>query len=144
MRFAGHRWRAKQRLAGDLLLWSPNHGKRRVGRPAITYIDQLCRDTECLPKDLPALLQDLDGWNDGLTNDRASSTWWWWWNFKSEITQWKAGRSYSISFNCKNIYKFVVQRDWTICFIRLYQKCNEMLSDWLTVNKRLMETAKCN
>ena len=60
MRFAGHRWRAKQRLAGDLLLWSPNHGKRRVGRPAITYIDQLCRDTGCLLNDLPALLQDSD------------------------------------------------------------------------------------
>ena len=39
MRFAGHCWGAKQELASNLLLWSPNHGKRRVGRPAITYID---------------------------------------------------------------------------------------------------------
>ena len=56
MRFAGHCWLAKQELANDLLLWSLNHGKRRVGRPAITYIDQLCRDTGCLPNDLPALV----------------------------------------------------------------------------------------
>ena len=78
MRFAGHCWRAKQELAIDLLLWSPNHGKRRVDRrPAITYIDQLCRDARCLPNDLPALLQDRDGRSDRLMNASASSTWWW-------------------------------------------------------------------
>ena len=77
MRFAGHCWPAKQELASDLLLWSPNHGKRRVGRPAITYIDQLCRDTGCLPNDLPALVQDRNGWRDKLMNARASSTWRW-------------------------------------------------------------------
>ena len=30
MHFAGHCWRAKQELASDLLLWSPNHGNRWV------------------------------------------------------------------------------------------------------------------
>ena len=64
-------------LAIDLLLWSPNHGTRWVGRPAITYIDQLCRDAGCLPNDLPALLQDRDGRSDRLMNASASSTWWW-------------------------------------------------------------------
>ena len=77
MRFAGHCWRAKQEITSDLLLWSPNYGKRRVGRPAITYIDQLCRDTGYLPNDLPTLLQDRDGWSDILMNARATSTWWW-------------------------------------------------------------------
>ena len=70
MRFAGHCWRAKQEITSDLLLWSPNYGKRRVGRPAITYIDQLCRDTGCLPNDLPTLLQDRDGWSDRLMNEK--------------------------------------------------------------------------
>ena len=102
MRFAGHCWRAKQELASNLLLWSPNHGKRRVDRPAITYIDlaspadilrrgegtrdvrlrmsageaniEHCRDTGCLPNDLPALLQDRDGRSDRLMNASASST----------------------------------------------------------------------
>ena len=62
-----------------MTLLSPKRGKRQVGRPAITCIDQLCRDTECLPNDLPALLQDRDGWNDRLVDARDSSTWWWWW-----------------------------------------------------------------
>ena len=51
--------------------------KRRVGRHAITYLDQLCRDTGYLPNDLPTLLQDRDEWSDRLMNARASSTWWW-------------------------------------------------------------------
>ena len=55
-------------VTADLLRWSPNHGKRRAGNPAITYIDQLCRDTECLPNDFLALLQDRDGWLDRLMN----------------------------------------------------------------------------
>ena len=41
--------------------------------PAITYIDQLCRDTGCLLNDLPALLQDRDRWSDRLMNAQASS-----------------------------------------------------------------------
>ena len=77
MHFAGHCQRAKQELAIDLPLWSPNHGKRRVARPAITYIDQLCRDAGFLPNDLPALLQDRDGRSNRLMSASASSTWWW-------------------------------------------------------------------
>ena len=73
MRFAGHCWRAKQELASDLLLWTPRHGQTRVGRPAITYIDQLCRDTGYLAEDLATLMQDRNGWRDRL-NVRASST----------------------------------------------------------------------
>ena len=72
MRFAGHCWWAKQELADDLLLWSPNYGKRGVGHPTINYIDQLCGHTECLPNDLPALLQDRDGWLHRLMNAWAS------------------------------------------------------------------------
>ena len=55
MRFAGHCWRAKQELASDVLLWVPRHSHTRVGRPATTYVDQLCSDTGCLPTDLPNL-----------------------------------------------------------------------------------------
>ena len=53
---------------------APNHGKRRVGRPAITYIGQLCGDAGFLPNDLPALMQDRDGRSDRLMNASASST----------------------------------------------------------------------
>ena len=58
-------WRAKQELASDLLLWTPHHGHQtQVGRPKITYIDELCRDTRCLPEYLPTLMHDRDGWHE--------------------------------------------------------------------------------
>ena len=39
MHFAGHCWRTKQELTSELPLRSPDHGKRRVGCPTITYIN---------------------------------------------------------------------------------------------------------
>ena len=74
MHFAGHCWREKQELASELLLRSPDHGKRRVGCPTIIYINQPCRDKGCLPNALPALLKDRNGWNNRLMNAGASST----------------------------------------------------------------------
>ncbi|CAM1310925.1 Uncharacterised protein r2_g2127 [Pycnogonum litorale] len=74
MRFAGHCWRAKQELASNLLLWTPSHGRTRVGRPATTYVDQLCEDVECLPNDLPNMMLDNKGWRARVKNVRASST----------------------------------------------------------------------
>ncbi|CAM1308473.1 Uncharacterised protein r2_g1841 [Pycnogonum litorale] len=74
MRFAGHCWRAKQELASDLLIWTPRHGRTRVGRPAATYVDQLCENVECLPNDLPNMMQDRDGWCARVKNVRTSST----------------------------------------------------------------------
>lgn len=58
MHFAGHCWWAKQKLASDLLLWTPSLGARWVGHPATTYIDQLCNDTGCFPNYFPKLMQD--------------------------------------------------------------------------------------
>ena len=44
IRHAGHCWRSK-----DALLWTPSHGRAKVGRPARTSIQQLCVDTGCSP-----------------------------------------------------------------------------------------------
>ena len=41
LRLAGHCWSSKDELSSDLILWQPHHGKRKRGRPAKTYIDQL-------------------------------------------------------------------------------------------------------
>ena len=30
----------------QLLFWTPKHGKRSVGGPALTYVDVLCKDSE--------------------------------------------------------------------------------------------------
>ena len=39
---AGHCWRSRKELIRDVLLWTPTHGRAKAGRPARTYIQQLC------------------------------------------------------------------------------------------------------
>ena len=75
MRFAGHCWRSKEELAGDILLWTPMHGRRTRGHPKKTYIDQLMDDTGCLKNELPNVMNDRDGWRERVKKSRASSTW---------------------------------------------------------------------
>ena len=43
-RHAGHCWRSRDDLINDVLLWTPSHGRAKAGRPARTYIQQLCED----------------------------------------------------------------------------------------------------
>ena len=77
-RHAGHCWRSKDELISDVLLWStslllllslflllcvvafytPTYGRAKAGRPARTYIQQLCEDTGCNPEDLPEAMND--------------------------------------------------------------------------------------
>ena len=52
-RHAGHCWRSRDELIRDVLLWTPTHGRAKAGRPARTYIQQLCEDAGCSPEDLP-------------------------------------------------------------------------------------------
>ena len=49
-RHAGHYWRSRDKLIRDVLLWTPTHGRAKVGRPARKYIQQLCEDTGCCPE----------------------------------------------------------------------------------------------
>ena len=48
-RHLGHCWRSRDDLIRDVLLWTPTHGRAKAGRPARTYIQQLCEDTGCCP-----------------------------------------------------------------------------------------------
>ena len=68
-RHAGHCWRSRDELISDVLLWTPTNDRAKAGRPAQTYIQQLCEDTGCSPEDLPKVMNDI----------RATSTTWWWW-----------------------------------------------------------------
>ena len=52
-RHAGHCWRSRDELINDVLLWTTTYGRAKAGRPARTYIPQLCEDTGCSPEDLP-------------------------------------------------------------------------------------------
>ena len=78
-RHAGHCWRSRDELIRDVLLWIPTHGRAKAGRPARTYIQQLCEDTGCCPEDLPKAMNDREEWRERVRDIRAASTIWWWW-----------------------------------------------------------------
>ena len=61
-RHAGHCWRSTDELISDVLLWTPSHGRAKAGRPVRTYIQQLCEDTGCSPKDLLEAMNDRERW----------------------------------------------------------------------------------
>ena len=77
-RHAGHCWRSKDELINDVLLWTPTYGRAKAGRPARTYIQQLCEDTGCSPEDLPEAMNDWEKWRERVRDIRASGTTWWW------------------------------------------------------------------
>ena len=86
-RHAGHCWRSRDELIRDVLLWISTHGRAKAGRPARTYIQQLCEDTGCCPEDLPRAINDREEWRERVRDIRATSTIWWWWWYLSMIPQ---------------------------------------------------------
>ena len=70
-RHAGHCWRSKDELISDVLLWTPTYGCAKAGRPAQTYIQQLCEDTGCNPEDLPEAMNDSEKWRERVRDIRA-------------------------------------------------------------------------
>ena len=82
-RHAGHCWKSKDELVSDVLLWSPTYGQAKAGRPARTYIQQLCEDTGCNLENLPEAMNDREKWREMVRDIRAGGTtsWWWWYNY---------------------------------------------------------------
>ena len=77
-RYAGHCWRSRDELISDVLLCTPTYGRAKAGRPARTYIQQLCEDTRCSPEDLPEVMNDKEKWRERVWDIRAYGTRWWW------------------------------------------------------------------
>ena len=73
-RHAGHCWRSRDELISDVLLWTPTYGRAKAGRPAWTYIQQLCEDTGCSPEDLPKAMNDREKWRERVRDIRVSGT----------------------------------------------------------------------
>ena len=120
IRHAGHCWRS------DVLLWTPTHGRAKAGRPAWTYIQQLCEDTGCCPEDLPEAMNDREKWRERVRDIRATSTtWWWWWRglMKDQSSNFRRPRSAkSVTF--------------TECVIYMYREaylCQKMFTNWLNM-----------
>ena len=73
-----HCWRTKYELISNVLLWTPSHGRAKAGRPARTYIQQLCVDMGCNLEDLPEAINDREVWRERDGDMHASSTTRWW------------------------------------------------------------------
>ena len=73
-RHAGNCWRSKDEIVSDVLLWTPAYSQSKAGRPARTYIQQLCDDTECNPEDLPEAMNDRYTWRKRVWDIRARRT----------------------------------------------------------------------
>ena len=52
----------------------PAYGQAKEGRPARTYIQQLCEDTGCSTEDLPEAMNDREKWRKKVRDIRAGST----------------------------------------------------------------------
>ena len=57
-----------------LLLWTPTYDREKAGRPARTYIQQLCEDTGCSLEDLPQAMNDREKWRERVRDIRTSGT----------------------------------------------------------------------
>ena len=92
-RHAGHCWRSKDELVSDVLLWTPTYGQAKEGRPARTYIQQLCEDTGCNREDLPEAMNDREKWWERVRDIHAGGTTWWW-SFPRVLVQSKRKHTY--------------------------------------------------
>ena len=109
-RHAGHCWRSKDELISDVLLWTPTYGCARVGRPARTYIQQLCEDTGCNPEDLPEAMNDREKWRERVKDIRAGgATWWWWWWWWQILVLFFDGSSIIFSFLIERSHPYILR-----------------------------------
>ena len=65
---------AKTQNTNQKILWTPTYGRAKAGRPAPTYIQQLCEDTGCNPEDLPEAMNDREKWRERVRDIRAGGT----------------------------------------------------------------------
>ena len=72
-RHAGHCWRSRDKVISDVLLWNPTYGRAKAGRPARTYIQQLCEDMGRSSEDLPEAMNDMEKWRKRVRDIRACS-----------------------------------------------------------------------
>ena len=75
LRFAGHCQRATSEPIHHVLFWQPPHGRRGRGRPRLTYVDRLLRDTGLGVSEMKSMMNDRKGWKGFiLADNRQRST----------------------------------------------------------------------
>ena len=110
----------------DVLLWTPTYGRAKAGRPARTYIQQLCEDTGCNPEDLPKAMNDREKWRERVRDIRVGgTTWWWWWWWYIYIYIYIYIWQQSVTLRYK-IHLHPVKKHW---YKSMLQKINRPSSD---------------
>ena len=61
-RFAGHCSRSREEPVSNLIHWLPKRGRRKPGKPALTYINVLKEDTGLLAEELRSAMEDRKIW----------------------------------------------------------------------------------
>ena len=56
------------------VLWTLTYERAKAGRPARTYIQQLCEDTGCSPEELPEAINDREKWRERVRDICAGGT----------------------------------------------------------------------
>ena len=118
-RHAGHCWRSKEEIVSDVLLWTPAYGQSKAGRPAWTFIQQLCDDTVCNSEDLPKVMNDRETWRERVRDIRASRTswWWWWWMHLVDAEKMLRGKI-KLHGNFTNMFWAVFNKSWKHHFMK--------------------------
>ena len=86
-------WRRRDEFIRDILLWTSSHGRAKAGRPARTYIQQLCGDTGCSLEDLPEAMDNREGWRVRAREIHANGATWWWFKHRSGPIRYYHARS---------------------------------------------------
>ena len=74
LKLAGHCVRHPEEEASKLVLWEPDRGVRNVGRRAVTYIDNLKKDTGLeTTQELRTAMMDRSGWKKRSEEVRAGA-----------------------------------------------------------------------
>ena len=62
LKLVGHCLRHTEEMAHNLVFWTPMHGKRSRGRPDMTFVNQIVKDTELSVEELKVLAEDRKAW----------------------------------------------------------------------------------
>ena len=74
MLFSGNRWRSREEMISEVLLWEPLHGQRKPGRLQKTYTAKLRDDSGCTTDELKTAMGDRYEWRQRFMLCRESST----------------------------------------------------------------------
>ena len=99
----------RDELISDVLLWTPTYGRAKAGRPARTYIQQLCEDSGCSPEDMPEAMNDREKWRERVRDIRAGGTtwWWWWWNINIVVSEFEVNSRFYVHFRIRTMNPFI-------------------------------------